>query len=443
MKHVLPFLIILISLFSGAQNTMYFMDRLPQNINYNPALVPQMDFFIGLPTIGGVSGELLNSGFTYNELDYFLDNLNNPNYVPDDFVKSIGDYNLFTAESKVNLASFGFKIKEHSYLSFSVHANEVVFNKASSEIAYILADLDDLNPEDFPIEVDNLTVDGVGFFNFGVTYSRKINENLTLGITPRINFNLFGLDTKDLYFSVDYYDQDIHPDRDEYEEIYSGEISLGLPVPINPEAIDNGELVGDVELLPENWLDDVTFGRVLKDKSFMIDLGASYETDKWTFSASLLNLGLSKYKKDAYLLSGDEEKVLVDKVEKIKIGIPTRLFIGAKRQFSPKWNYALLFNNTFYSAGMVPAATASLNGYIGSALSASISYTAGYKFDNLGLGFRLRFLPGTDLFFVTDNIIQVFNYKNAYRLTAAAGINIAIGANKKEILEFVVPEETN
>ena len=66
------------------------------------------------------------------------------------------------------------------------------------------------------------------------------------------------------------------------------------------------------------------------------------------------------------------------------------------------------------------------NGMI-SLKSASISYTAGYKYDNPGLGLRLRFLPGVDLYAVTDNLIQAFNYKNAYRISASAGVNISIG----------------
>ena len=64
-------------------------------------------------------------------------------------------------------------------------------------------------------------------------------------------------------------------------------------------------------------------------------------------------------------------------------------------------------------------------------ISTSVSYTAGYKFNNIGFGLRLRFLPGTDLYFVTDNIIQVFSPKIAYRLTAAFGINVSIGFSDK------------
>lgn len=441
MKYILIILSILISAVTSAQNTMYFMDRLPQNIAYNPAIMPQMDYFIGLPGIGGVSAEVYNDGFTKNQFDEFADNLNNPDYVPDDFVKSIGDYNTFTGTSSVNLASFGFKIKNHSYLSFSFTANEHFVNKASSDIAYILADLDYLYPEDFPIVVEDFTAKGNISMNFGVTYSRKINQNLTLGLTPRINFNVAGLDTKNLYYRVDYNDPDLDLDEDEYEHTYSGEVSLGLPTEINPDAVDNGELNGDEGILPENWEEELTFGRMLKDKSFTIDLGATYVLNKWTFSASLLNIGNSSFKTDAYLLNGKDDKVLVDKTSKIKIGIPPRLFLGAVRQFNPKWNYALLFSNSFFSTGSVPSATVSLNGYVGSALSASVSYTAGYKFTNLGLGFRLRFLPGTDLFVVTDNIIQAINYKNAHRITASAGINIAIGANKKDYEEIIESSE--
>ncbi|HSH19109.1 MAG TPA: DUF5723 family protein [Draconibacterium sp.] len=443
MKRATIILLLFAAYFSEAQNTMYFMDRLPQNIAYNPAIMPKMDFFIGLPGIGGVNTQAYNSGFNYNEINDFFDNLNNPNYNPDDFVKSIGDYNLFTGEASVNMASFGFKIKEKAYLSFLVTMNSLFINKASSEIAYILADLDNLYPEDFPIIVDDFSAKGNAYLNFGVTYSRMINEHLTLGITPRINFNQAGLKTNNLYFRVDYNEPEIDVSKDEYEETYRGDIEIGLPTEINPEAIEDGELVGDADLLPENWEEDITLGRILKDKSFMVDIGATYNLEKWTFSASLLNLGNSVFKTDGYMLNGNGDKVFVNEVYKIKIGIPTKLYIGAMRQFLPKWNYALLFNNNFYSTGSVATATASLNGYIGSALSASISYTAGYKYDNLGIGFRLRFLPGTDLYFVTDNIIQAFNYRNAYRFTAAAGINISIGIKEKLYDPIVVPANSN
>lgn len=441
MKRLLSLLLVSISLISEAQNTMYFMDRLPQNIEYNPAIMPKMKFFIGLPGIGGVSAQAYNSGFNMNEMDDFVNNLDNDDYNPDEFVKSIGDYNLFTGEASMNIASFGFKLKEKSYLSFLVTMNSLIINKATSDIAYIMADLDNLNPEDFPIVVDDLSLEGNAYLNFGVTYSRIVTKHLTLGITPRINFNQAGIKTSNLYYKVDYIEQDTNSDEDEYVQTYSGEAFVGLPTEINPNAVDNGELVLDEGLLAEDWQDDITMGSVLKNKSLILDLGAIYELDKWTFSSSLLNLGASVFQSNGYQLTGNNDNVLVKELDKVKIGIPVKFYAGAMHQFSPKWNYALLFNNNFYSTGSVATATASLNGYIGSALSTSISYTAGYKYDNLGIGLRVRFLPGTDLYFVTDNIIQAFNYKNAYRLTAAAGINISIGIKDETLTTNDLPLE--
>jgi hypothetical protein len=383
-----------------------------------------------------------NSGFSMNEIDDFANNLDNENYNPDEFVKSIGDYNLFTGEASMNVASFGFKLKEKGYLSFLVTMNSLLINKASSDIAYILADLNNLSPEDFPIVVDDISLDGNAYLNFGVTYSRIINEHLTLGITPRINFNQAGIKTSNLYYKVDLNESGMDSFEEGYDKTFSGEAQLGLPAEINPEAVDNGELVGGVNLLPDNWQEDITFGSILKNKSLMVDIGATYEIDKWTFSASFLNIGASVFQTNGYDLIGNNDKVLVNEVDKVKIGIPTKFYAGAMRQFSPKWNYALLFNNNFYSSGSVATATASLNGYVGSGLSTSISYTAGYKYDNLGIGLRFRFLPGTDLYFVTDNIIQAFNYKNAYRLTVAAGMNISIGVKDKSSVPADLPLES-
>ena len=444
MKRLFPVLLLLISFISEAQNTMYFMERLPQNIAYNPAIMPKMKFFIGLPGMyGGVSAQVYNSGFNINEMDDFVNNLDNDNYNPDDFVKSIGDYNLFTAEASMNVLSFGFKLKEKGYLSFLVTMNSLLINKAASDIAYLVSDLDNLSNESFPIIVDDISVTANNYLNFGFTYSRIINEHLTLGITPRINFNQFGLKTSDLSFKIDLDESAIGSPDDEYIQTFTGEAVLGLPTEINPDARNNGELDLDAGLLNENWIDDISFGSILKNKSLMVDIGATYEIEKWTFSASLLNIGASSFKTNAYELRGNNDKVLINEAEKIKIGIPAKLYIGAMRQFSPKWNYALLFNNNFYKSGSVATATASLNGYIGSALSTSISYTAGYKYDNIGIGLRFRFFPGTDFYLVTDNIIQAFNYKNAYRLTAAAGINISIGLKEKSSVPVEIPVDSN
>ncbi len=433
--------IILFSLFfpflTNAQNTMYFMNRLPQNLSLNPAFVPEAKFFLTLPGMGGISANAYNSGFNYNELDEFINNLENDSYNPDEFVNSIGDYNRFFAEAQANLFSLGFKLKEKNYISMGLTANSTANLRAASEIAYLLADLDDLNDDNFPLQVDDIDLLTTNYLTLGFTYSRIINERLTLGISPHINFNQAGVKTSQLGYRVELEEDEFDTN---YNQFLLGKITLGMPVEINPEAIDGNELNTDEDLFPENWEDDITMGDLLRNKSLSVDLGATYQWKKWTFSASILNIGSTSWKNNSYQLTGSNESVLIREEDKISIGLPTKFYLGAVRQFSPKWNYGVVFNHTRYISAPVSTATVSLNGYIGKMLSTSVSYTAGYKFDNLGIGFRLRFLPGMDLYLVTDNIIQAFSYKNAYRFSAAAGINFTFGF-RENASEPILPLE--
>lgn len=404
------------------------MDRLPQNVAYNPAFVPNVKFHLGLPGMGGVSVNAFNSGFNLNELDYFIDHVGDPGYNPDDFVNSIGDYNTLTSEMQTNIFTLGFKLHEKGYFSvFSTMHNLLTVN-ATSDIAYLLASYEDLSPEDFPLVVDDVNFLTNNYLSIGFSYSRKINEHLTLGISPKLNLNLLGIKTDKLKYIVtpNEIQQEGGFSDMEYNETFEGEAVVGLPAKINPEAINGDELDLD-EFQSTPWDGDLKASDFLKNKSMSLDLGATYEMDQWTFSASILDIGASGWKTNGYLFKGNDDIIKVQELEKISIGIPAKIYLGAKRQFSSKWNYGFVFNNTFFETGSKASGTLSLNGGIGRMLSTSVSYTAGYKYNNLGLGLRLRFFPGMDMYFVTDNLTQAFNYKNAYKLSATFGINFSFG----------------
>lgn len=440
MGRILTAILLLFTFSAHAQNTMYFMERMPQSNNINPAVIPDMKFHIGLPVLNTLAFEAYNSRFNYGELDDFMDNLGTENYNPDEFINSIKGNNKFLSEARINLLSIGFRLKEKGYFSFDLTANNILVNEAQPEVVYLLADNEDIPKENFPVIINNLQMTESNFISMGFSYSRIINERLTLGIRPVVNFNTFGLKTSginykitrdEVFYSEEFGDETYQYSEVDYSKSFAGNVTLGMPVPINPDAISGNELDLDEDLFPENWEEEVGFSDLLKNSSLTFDLGATYQLKDWTFSASLLNIGTSKWRSNAYQLEGinndDEEVTYIEEKDKIKVGIPAKLYLGAKQQFSPKWNYALLLSNTFYSTGSNASATLSLNGHVGSMLSTSVSYTAGYKFNNVGLGLRLRFFPGTDLYFVTDNLLQLFNYENTYRATASFGINISIG----------------
>ncbi len=108
MKKILFILLAFIPFLVNAQNTMYFMDELPQNSKFNPSFMPEMRFYLELPGISGNSFDIYNSGFNYNEIDKFIDDIEDPNYNPDNFINSIGDYNSFISEFSTNILTMGF-----------------------------------------------------------------------------------------------------------------------------------------------------------------------------------------------------------------------------------------------------------------------------------------------------------------------------------------------
>ncbi len=401
------------------------MEHMPQKQTFNPAFIPKVDFFLNLAGINGISVNAYNSGFNYSELDDFLGQLNKPGYNPDEFIGSIGESNRFKSEAWANIFGFGFKINDISFFSAHISSNHTLNINAESDIVYLLTDYNDIDEVKFPVVVDGVDLMMNTYMNIGVNYSRKLNENLTIGISPNINYYFAGVKAKNLSYVVDIESEGEY-DHNKYTETFSGEAVLGLPVQINPNAISGGELDLEQDILPVNWEEELRISDLFKNGNFSVNLGATYQLNKWDFSASILNLGTSGWKRNAYRLVGNNDVIRVYE-EKVKIGIPPKIYLGASRQFSPRWNYGVVLENTFFPGKPMAAATLSMNGAVGRMLSTSFSYTAGYKFDNIGLGFRLRFFPGMDLFFVTDNVIQAFNYKKAYRISGAVGINFAVG----------------
>lgn len=429
MKKSLLLFLLIVPFIIRAQNTMYYLEGVPQSTHFNPSFMPDAKFHLELPALGGVSAHAYNAGFDYYWLDDFITSVGNGTSDPDQAIQTIGDFNHFFTEARVNILSFGFKLKEKGYLTFNSSVNSTSEMAVASDIVYLLADLNDFTSEDFPLVVDGIDLLTNNYLSLGVTYSRKINDHLTVGVTPHLNFNFMGIRTENVRLTVE---EEETPGGDtEYPYALDGKVTLGLPAELNPAALDGNELDLNEDLLPPGWEEDLAFSDLFRNKSLSLDLGATYALDKWMFSASLLNIGASKYSINGYTLRGQGETVLVQENQKVSLGIPAKLFLGAKRQFSERWNYAVVFRNDFYKADSNASATVSLNGIVGRMLSTSVSYTAGYKFNNIGIGLRARFLPGTDLFFVTDNIIQSFNVKKAHRMSAAFGVNLFFGVRDR------------
>ncbi|MDP2891171.1 MAG: DUF5723 family protein [Bacteroidota bacterium] len=425
-------LLILLFLLNGAafnaysQNTMYFMDRLPQQLNFNPALMPRVNFFLNLPGIGGNQIDIYNSGFNARQFMDFTDNLGSENYNPDKFINSIGDFNQTNLETRTNLFALGFRLKNKGYFSMSASVRSFLELKAPSNFVYLLDDYEKI-ADRLPLSIEGANIVFNSFSQVAITYSRVFGEKLTIGISPKLIGALGGIKSDKLSLRVS------QTGQYDFETEYSGDAQIGLPVPINPWAIDvNGELNPDEDILPENWLEDIKISSPFQNAGFAFDLGVNYElSKKFSVSASFLDIGNSRWEKNGYKSMIENETTKIIKNQSVKIKIPSKIYLGVNYKLSPKWNTGLLVKNVMYENENKASATLSLNGYLGRKLSTSVSYTNAYSYHNLGLGIRLRLLPGSDLFVVTDNLSQLINYETAQLASLAFGINLAFGIKQK------------
>ena len=188
-------------------------------------------------------------------------------------------------------------------------------------------------------------------------------------------------------------------------------------------------------------------GFLCRNRRFGFDAGAVLRLgNRWTLSASVLDVGKLSWKDNAYLLTVEDEELIVNQNHIFSTRLPSGLILGANCTLSPRWNGGLMVKNFNYSGDRYSSATLSLNGHIGRMLSASVSYTADHDYDNLGAGLRLRFFPGLALYAVTDNLLDFFRYREIHHATLAMGVNFSIGLKGKkskpeEVDEQAVPLE--
>ncbi len=197
-----------------------------------------------------------------------------------------------------------------------------------------------------------------------ITYSRIFGEKLTVGISPKLNGAMAGFKTSTIRIGA------AEPQPDVFTGNLGGEAEIGLPVPLNPDAITpQGKINPDNELLDENWIENLKTADFFRNITLSVDLGANYElNEKWSFSASINDLGKTHWKDNGYLFSLEDTTYTIDANEDysipdmdsvyhvtenhpLRMGIPSKLYLGANYRLSPKWNAGFLFRHVFNHPG--------------------------------------------------------------------------------------------
>ncbi len=431
--------------------TLYHMQLVPYRMYQNPALVPQARAFAGIPGLSSIYFHTSNA-FSYNDLITKM---------PDDSLKidvdkllsKLGDRNNMFTNIDLDILSFGFKFAKSDYFTLSVRERGIF------RLSY---------PKDFINFAwkGNANI-GLGKeLNFNPRADAMVFDELALGLAKEFNDHLsLGVHVKLLNGHVNAYTEranvSLYTDPDDFS------FRMKSDIIIRTAGIDS------MDSNKKNILKGGNFG-------MGIDIGATYKLNsKFSFSASLLDLGYIKWKKQLLTLQsnrpgevatfngveindffgtnksfGDAFQVVLDSLKnQFKIDslynqsytayLPMQFYAGADFNINERNTLGILFHGQFYDKKLIPAFSLSYYTQLGRVLGLSASYNVmNRSYNNIGVGMSVNLGP-MQLYATTDNILVVPNFKTAQNVHLHAGLVLTFGRPKKDTDQDGVPDKAD
>ena len=450
-------------------NTMYFMDRLPQSSYINPAQTPKCKFYIGgviVPIFGQLPPPITfaaNLPIDYNDVIFhgsgeYSDSLItplHPNANIDDFLKKLRKVNYVTTDFQLSLLNFGFKSGEKSFFTFDL--SERMFAGAGlpkSLFEFAAKGNDAVRLADFT----GLGVNVTYYHQLALGLQHQFSKSLSMGLRAKF---LIGV-----------------------ANVRNAETTLKLTtaektnyINVEAEYIVNTNVPLEVTLDDEGYVSDISFNNVFEDKSNItkyalltgnygaaLDFGFSKDINSFfTAFFSVEDLGVINWKKNASKFAIYDEDSM--KFEGVKISdlrvddfadmidpdsivsnfteirydeqsyvttLPTKLYAGLRYHASKRMSLGVLGKLEFLPYKVRPSMMLTANFKPFKFTAATLSYSCmNGNFNNIGVGFTLH--PGiSQWYFVSDNLIGAALFPtNSREISFRMGCNLVFGCVQK------------
>lgn len=414
--------------------TMYNMQNISQQAYLNPAIDPDSKFFIGIPAISGIYGGFENNAAPYSQA-LTPDGEGNTLLDVGFIAENSKPRNYFALNLSVDLLNFGFRAGKNV---FYFQAREIITSDFSYPDNFIkLIAYGNAPYAGERLAMDNFAYNFTSYREYAAGWSRKLTNKLQVG--ARFKF-LTGM-----------------------ENIRTVNSTLGLTTNANNYHLTvDGSF--DVRSSGVNQLLNTDFKwqeRLfnVQNRGAGIDLGAHYQaTDKWTFSASVTDLGFIRWSRDiknysmndtSFTFRGLNLNELIDDGDGSTFDrlsdslentfavnedstsytsyLRARIFLQARYNLTKNHSLSLLTHGTLINEKFNPAFSLAWNAQFGKILGTTISYNAyGRSFTNIGAGVTLRLGPA-QIYAVTDNILGFSGTSYSKNRHIRAGVNLVFG----------------
>ncbi len=440
-----------ITAYSQSDNTLFWLRSVPQIKKFNPAMLPNAKFFLGLPVVSSVWVGVRNTGFAFGDF-YRKDNLGDYYWDHDNMLSKLSARNYFDADTGIDIFSMGFNIGK-GFLSIGIHENLYTkFTYPKDLMLLISKGVNYFDSNNIVPDFVNSEIGAMHFREYVLGYSFPISERLNFGLSLKAVQGLGKFDfiarRLDLTQGV----------KGNYLLDAELELNFAFPFKLGPF-----ETLGDNF---ENDFDPKDYLIGLRNFGAAIDIGLVYKpTEMLSIGLSAINLGFINWSSGIenfrlsgqtdfqgieFNNSGNEEgatsgsafKEIRDALSNafdvsstnttMRQSIPTRLYASVGLHLGKVQTIGLVSRTIVFEGNLNPSLTFSYNLTPINAIGLAVSYTVVDKApSHFGAGFNLNLGP-LQVYAVSDNASGALDPAAIQTINARLGLNFVFGNRHKK-----------
>jgi hypothetical protein len=416
---------------------------LPQANNYNPAILPDYKFSLGLP---GLSGFHINTAQNFTNLELLNTKDEDGNINSNNILNNIKRNNRISSNNTINLFHLGIRGLT-SYTAVSINTRttaRVSFPREFFQFAVLGNASNEL--EDGLLDLNRFSTKLMGYTEIGLSHGREIlGGKMTAGI--RVKY-LIGHG----YADIKNFDARL---RTYGNEEFRGD---SIKMDINQFDIRTAGIAGAV--FDDDFKSEDIRSSLLSNGGFGLDLGATYEfSKKIRFFASMNDLGFINWNRQyatrltvpsfeysfsgidvVELINGDDVSVINDfdstindleiaetTDESFATSLTARIYAGASYQISRRQTASAILYSELYKGALIPAFTGMYNFQAGTFFNFAFSATMmNGRLNNFGTGVTLNLVP-FQIVLATNDLLSIAKPMQGRAVDFRFGINHTFG----------------
>ena len=472
MKYLITcvFMFWIVSLLSQNKEVLYGLEETPQAMLLNPGSRISYEYHFGVPLLSHIHVNGGSSGVSV--YDIFQESSVDINTRISNKIFELENTDFFTATQQLEILNFGWKNKKNYYFSGGIYQEFDFILYFPKDLA-ILAWEGNANyiGKEFNLGEINVSGDLLTVYHFGV--NKKINKKITVGGRAKLYSSMLS------FSSTSNSGTFVTIPSESGDNIYDHIVS-NATINVNTSGITSLSDLDTRTQVINKLLGRSFFGGNL---GIGVDLGATYEiNEKWTASASILDLGAIFHKKniESYQVSGEynldgiellfpplgngdsslpyyEDLIddigaafTIDTIYNSYIQMrPVKMYASVKYNFgqaiggdktcnclkmgeNQKYNQSIGFQYFSIIRPKGPQIAATLFYYhrLSDYFSVKATYTAdSYSYSNVGLGLITN-IKMVNFYIVADNLQWYSNLAKAKSVSLQFGFNIIIDKNE-------------